>query len=281
MSPADVARHAEIALRETPDLACIIDLQGAKMRLGFFDAREVHAGQELGFSESAVCEGADLPLPHPELYTAVSPGEVLTIDDGKLEVAVERIEPKRLSVRVVRGGWIRPRKGINRQTHPIDPGSLCETDRAVIRACRHLDGIEYAISFISDGREAEWVRALTPSRVILKIERDESIRSLLTTSARSDEVWICRGDLGAQLGLNAMARAVHDIDPGDLDVPVLLAGQVLEHLTHEVEPTRSEVCHLYDVIARGFSGIVLSDETAIGINPENAVRWAARLLREL
>jgi pyruvate kinase len=159
------------------------------------------------------------------------------------------------------------------------PARLCDSDGAVLDACRHLDDIEYAISFVRDGREAEWVRAWGRRRIILKIERDEAVRSLLTTSTAGDEVWICRGDLGAQLGLEAMARAVHDVDPPRIAVPVLLAGQVLEHLTHHAEPTRSEVCHLYDVLLRGFDGLVLSDETAIGVNPENAVRWAARLLR--
>ena len=55
--------------------------------------------------------------------------------------------------------------------------------------------------------------------------------------------------------------------PRDLGVPVLMAGQVLEHLTRHPEPTRSEVCHLFDLVARGFAGIVLSDETAIGRRP--------------
>jgi pyruvate kinase len=134
---------------------------------------------------------------------------------------------------------------------------------------------------VRDGGEAAWLRARGRRRVILKIERDEAIRSLLSTSAAADEVWICRGDLGAQLGLQAMARAVHSVDPRQIAVPVLLAGQVLEHLTHHAEPTRSEVCHLHDALLRGFAGIVLSDETAIGVDPVNAVRWAARLLREL
>ena len=58
-----------------------------------------------------------------------------------------------------------------------------------------------------------------------------------------------------------------------------MAGQVLEHLTEHAEPTRSEVCHLYDLLARGYAGIVLSDETAIGAHPARAVAQAAALVR--
>jgi pyruvate kinase len=86
--------------------------------------------------------------------------------------------------------------------------------------------------------------------------------------------------LGVQLGLVELARQVARLDPHALEVPVLMAGQVLEHLTQHEQPTRSEICHLIDLVARGYAGIVLSDETAIGVGPANAVRWAARLMRE-
>jgi pyruvate kinase len=279
MAPDEVARRAEDVFRDAHGAACIVDLQGAKMRLGDFEPREVREGEVVTFESSAARGG--ILLPHAELFAAVAPGEVLTIDDGRLEVVVVDVSRERISVRASRAGWLRPRKGINRPRHPVEPSALCEADRAVLDACDRYDEIEYAISFVRDGREAAWLRARGRRRVILKIERDEAIRSLLPTSAASDEVWICRGDLGAQLGLQAMARAVHDVDPRHIGVPVLLAGQVLEHLTHHAEPTRSEVCHVHDVLLRGFAGIVLSDETAIGVDPVNAVRWAARLLREL
>jgi pyruvate kinase len=67
--------------------------------------------------------------------------------------------------------------------------------------------------------------------------------------------------------------------PAGLRCPVLMAGQVLEHLTRHREPTRSEVCHLHDLVARGYAGIVLSDETAIGVHPVHAVAQAAALVR--
>ena len=75
-----------------------------------------------------------------------------------------------------------------------------------------------------------------------------------------------------------MAQFVSTIAPRSLPVPVLMAGQVLEHLTRHEHPTRSEVCHLFDLAARGYAGIVLSDETAIGADPTHAVSVAASLL---
>jgi pyruvate kinase len=94
-----------------------------------------------------------------------------------------------------------------------------------------------------------------------------------------DAVWICRGDLGEQLGPADLGRFVGALDPARLACPVLMAGQVLEHLTAHPEATRSEVCHLHDLVARGYGGIVLSDETAIGRHPVHAVARAAALAR--
>jgi pyruvate kinase len=94
-----------------------------------------------------------------------------------------------------------------------------------------------------------------------------------------DALWVCRGDLGEQLGPAALARFVGSFSPADLPRPVLMAGQVLEHLTEHAEPTRSEVCHLFDLWQRGYAGVVLSDETAIGRRPAHAVARAASLVR--
>ena len=88
---------------------------------------------------------------------------------------------------------------------------------------------------------------------------------------------MCRGDLGAELGLAGMAKAAHAFQDRvrDLALPALLAGQVLEHMTLHPAPTRSEVCALYDALDAGYRGVVLSDETAIGQYPIESCRQAA------
>ena len=142
-----------------------------------------------------------------------------------------------------------------------------------------IPGLSLAISFVADGDELDWARRRAPGRrVIAKIERREASLRLESIAERADEIWICRGDLGAQLGLAAMASWVARCSPGTIPRPVLMAGQVLEHLTKHATPTRSEVCHLHDLVTRGYAGIVLSDETAIGSHPELAVRTAVDLI---
>ena len=86
------------------------------------------------------------------------------------------------------------------------------------------------------------------------------------------------GSRFANTPFRLLARFVAAVEPLHVPVPVLMAGQVLEHLTGHPEPTRSEVCHLFDLVARGYAGIVLSDETAVGRDPVHAVSTAAGLL---
>ena len=142
--------------------------------------------------------------------------------------------------------------------------------------------LRFAFSFMRDGREAEFVRHEARGVLVAgKVERAEAVAGYRALARRVDEVWICRGDLGAQVGAAAMAAFVARVRPVRGGTPVLMAGQVLHGLVTGAEPSRSEVCHLYDLVERGYAGIVLSDETAIGRDPVGAVRCAVDLAARL
>jgi pyruvate kinase len=172
-----------------------------------------------------------------------------------------------------------PRKGFNRAVHPVVTDDLSSRDVAIAKAAHGAGCHSFAVSFVADGRECDWVRRqVGPVEVVAKIERQDALARLCDIVRTSDALWICRGDLGAQLGRLALGRAIAGIDPRQFHLPLWMAGQVLEHLTAHRDPTRSEVCHLYDLIGRGYAGVVLSDETAIGCDPVNAVRCARELV---
>jgi pyruvate kinase len=269
-----VAVEAARALRATP---VVIDLQGAKLRLGPMAPLSVAAGDRVVFTP----DGLDrtVPVPHPELYGAVDAGDCVSLDDDRLRFRVENRGPDRIETRALRDGTILPRKGVNVLDHPVLLTDLSARDGQIVAALGDQPLVEWALSFVRDGAEAEWLRRRLPAaKVIAKIERAEAVAALSRLDVLFDALWLCRGDLGAQLGAFEMARVVAGVDPARLRSPLLMAGQVLEHLTRHREPTRSEVCHLYDLLRRGYSGIVLSDETAIGCDPENAVRQASAIL---
>lgn len=290
LSPAGTRELVRQVEQEADGAPCVVDLQGAKMRLGDFEPCAVEPGAEVRFvlgkkspeaKPAELRRLADIPVPHPELFLAIRAGEDLSVADGRVRLQVRTASPNAMTARAILAGRLEPRKGINRANHPVELGDLGAHDRAVIGACAASARVQFAISFVRAGLEASWIRSRDPSRrVILKIERQEALDAIDDVARRGDELWVCRGDLGAQLGLYRMARAVHELDPRRFSVPVLMAGQVLEHLKRHRRPTRSEVCHLFDLRERGFAGVVLSDETAVGDDPVRAAHWAARLLGE-
>jgi len=266
---------------DLPDAPVVIDLQGAKMRLGGLEARDVRVGEVARFALSP--SGSDeVLLPHAELFDQIEAGETLSIDDDRLRFVVASVGDGMLEARVLAGGTLQARKGVNVVEHPVRLADLAPADAEAVERLAGEAGITWALSFVADGSELDWVRRrVDAARVIAKVERAAALEAIDSIARAADAMWICRGDLGAQLGAARLAQWVGEYSPKHENTAVLMAGQVFEHLTRHAEPTRSEVCHLYDLIRRGYDGIVLSDETAIGVNPAAAVRCVAALVREI
>jgi len=266
---------------ESPRLPVVLDLQGSKWRLGQFLAHELAAGQTVRLVHAALAERPDeLPVPHADFFeaAAVSSDEI-ALNDAKIYLKRESVEPGAIEARVLRAGVISARKGITYTASAYRHESISEADQAVLAQTRSLTGVRYALSYVKDAEEMQQYRGQIgrEAYLIAKLERPQAVAEAEAVAAAADEVWLCRGDLGAEMGLAAMAVAAHRFAEGvrALRVPALLAGQVFEHLTEHPTPTRSEVCAVYDALARGYAGFVLSDETAIGRDPAEAVRAAA------
>jgi pyruvate kinase len=280
MAPREIGDAASALRAAAPGCPIVVDLQGAKMRLGNLPEMPVHAHDRVTF----VLDEADggLLLPHPQIFRSIRIGETLSIDDGKVRMRVISVTGDALVTECLSDGVIRPRKGVNVVEHPVQMSDLSPADAAHVVTMAGGDNVAFAFSFMKTGAEAGWIRARAPgSQVIGKVERIEACESLAHIGESVDVIWICRGDLGAQIGPAKLAKFVADLRPHEHPVPVLMAGQVLEHLVRHAEPTRSEVCHLFDLIARGYAGIVLSAETALGDDPVRATRTAAALMRDL
>ena len=279
MTADDVGRTLRL-IRAVSDLPVVVDLQGAKMRLGIFEPLPISQGQPLvfGMMRGSACHDC-LPLPHQELFEIIEPGMTLSCDDGRIHMRVERVEPRRLWVTCLSNAVLLPRKGVNVVESPVYPQRMAEADLDLVQVATEFSNVGFACSFMRDGQEADWVRKVAKGcQIAGKIELAEAIVAIGAIAAKVDSVWICRGDLGAQIGEMQMARWMSEFDPRSLPVPTLIAGQVLEHLTYHEFATRSEVCHVVDLLRRGYRGLVLSDETAIGTQPVGATRTAYRLV---
>lgn len=259
----------------------VLDLQGSKWRVGQCPAREVTPGQHVILICEAQTEHPDaVPVPHPDFFRAarISSGEIV-LDDARIRLALTGDRGDALSARVITGGTILPRKGITYTHSSHRQETLTEADRTILAITKTFPGIRYAVSYVRDATEMAQYRAQvgTGTHLIAKLERQPAVAEAAGIAASADALWLCRGDLGAELGVRGMAEAAHDFSVGvrSMPVPVLLAGQVFEHMTEHPHPTRSEVYAAYDALRQGYRGFVLSDETAIGRRPVESCRMAA------
>lgn len=259
----------------------VLDLQGSKWRLGSFPAFNLVPGRPVELVCGLSSDRRDvLPVPHADFFRAAPlSGRGLLLNDAKIRLEVEHSESDSMRACVLQGGEISPGKGITYLCSDYRRESLGEKDQRILDRTRDRGFVRYAISYVKDAAEMAKYRALIGPAVhlIAKLERELAVSEAAGIASSADELWICRGDLGAELDFRGMAEAVHRFSGlvGTLPARSLLAGQVLEHMAEHPSPTRSELCYLYDALLRGYRGVVLSDETAIGRYPVESCRTAA------
>ena len=260
----------------------VLDLQGSKWRLGRFNAFELLEGQIIDLVEAESGDQANtLPVPHFDFFkAATTSSDEILINDARILLKVELRGEKALRTVVVRGGYISSNKGITYVHNSYRKESLSVKDQTIFEETRHLNFVRYAISYIKDAAEMNRYRKLLgkSAYLIAKLERAAPVLEETAQVARhADEMWLCRGDLGAEMGIKGMAQAVQHFSKtvGHYQIPVFLAGQVLEHMVGQPSATRSEVCYLYEALTKGYKGVVLSDETAIGKYPVESCLSAA------
>jgi pyruvate kinase len=259
----------------------VLDLQGSKWRLGEFEGWELAEGERVNLvlGSHAVRPGA-IPVPHADFFAAAgeSDGEVV-LNDARVRLQIEQVERGQITARVLQAGPLAANKGITLSRSAYRSEQLNEKDQSIYHQTSELDWVRYAVSYVKDGQEMQHYRRLLGNRpdLIAKLERQPALMDVHGIEQQAGELWLCRGDLGAEIGLRAMAQAVYQFTQSLKSrlVPSMMAGQVLEHMVSSQLPTRSEVCYLHDTRAAGYAGVVLSDETAVGQFPIEACRMAA------
>lgn len=265
-------------------LPVALDLQGSKWRLGRLPARTLAAGQRVELVFASASQGAALPVPHADFFRAApaSSGEIV-LNDAKVRLRLETARAASVTAVVMQGGPVSSNKGITFTASDFRSESLGDKDQAVLEKIRGMRFVRCAISYVKDAAEMARYRALVSEAagaeidLIAKIERGTAVDDAAQIARHAGELWLCRGDLGAELGLREMAAAARRFSEQvrDLPVPAILAGQVLEHMVEQPAPTRSEICMIYESLQKAYRGFVLSDETAVGAYPVDSVRAAA------
>jgi pyruvate kinase len=279
-------RVREVSQAAGRHVAVLVDLQGPRIRVGELrEPRTLAEGSTVVFAPEAVATGDAIPTTYEALARDVTPGARILLDDGLLAVEVLATDGERVVGRIVHGGLLRGRKGINLPGVRVSAAAVTDKDREdVALAVAH--GADYVgISFVSEPEDVEEVRRLVPPHVhlVAKIERTAALAQAPAIIAAADAVMVARGDLGVELPYEEVPLAQKRLIriANGLGRPVITATQMLESMIENPRPTRAEASDVANAILDGTDAVMLSAETAAGQHPAAAVEAMARIIREI
>src|SRR5918992_2223289 len=278
-------RVRRLAAEEGFHLPVVLDLMGPRYRLGQIadEPRLLEPDQEVVLGPEA--PGVDLPV-DAEILEHLEPSERVLIDGGLIELRVESKAGDRVRARVVNGGPVKTRKGINLPDSAL-PFEISEKDLSDI-AFAVAECADYlAASYVGEGAHVECVRRAAAERggripVIAKIERATAIERLDEITEAADGLMVARGDLGVEVPLYTVpVLQKRIVAAGRLGgKPVIVATQMLESMIEQPRPTRAEATDVANAVFDGADALMLSGETAAGKYPVQVVETMARIIQE-
>lgn len=276
----------EISQRLGLPVAIMGDLQGPKIRIGSFVDNKI----TLAIGDTFVLD-ADLDLKagtkesvgltYKNLPNDVKAGDILLLDDGRIQLAVTSVVANKINTTVIVAGVLSNSKGINKKGGGLSAPALTAKDKADIITASEL-GVDYiAVSFPRSGHDLEEARRLlkeagSNARIVAKVERAEAVESeesMRDIVMASDVVMVARGDLGVEIGderLMSVQKKLINFARG-LDRVVITATQMMESMINQPMPTRAEVMDVSNAVLDGTDAVMLSAETAAGNYPVETV----------
>lgn len=266
-------------------IAVFADLQGPKIRTGVLKDNGVDLKFGARYRLMLLKETDEedvIPIPHPEVLDVLEPGDVLKLDDGKLQLTVKSREGEAVIAAADTPGRLTNRKGVNLPGRALPISALTEKDRADLAHALDM-GVDYiALSFVQRPEDVAEARKLIGDRagIIAKIEKPTAVDHLDEILALSDAIMVARGDLGVELppehvpGIQRrIVRACRAAGK-----PVIVATHMLESMVESIAPTRAEASDVSTAVFQGADAVMLSAETAVGRHPPTAVAIMDRII---
>ncbi len=285
---AEVIRRIRDAASETGRrVAIMADLPGPKMRLGRIDPEPIQLLPGAHFtltSEDIVGNAQRVSMSFAPLPRVVKPGNRIFLNDGLVQLMVERVTGNDVECTVVVGGELRSRKGLNLPGIDLGISAFTEHDRECLEFAVKEDVDAVSQSFVERAADIEAVRGAAAKIgaqpfVIAKIERADALAHFDEILAASDGIMVARGDLGVEVPIEEIAYTQKQlIAKANLaGKPVITATQMLESMVSSRLPTRAEATDVANAILDGTDCVMLSGESAVGNFPEEAVTMLAKI----
>jgi pyruvate kinase len=287
-----VRQVREISSRHGLNVAVLADLQGPKIRVGKFIEGAIELREGAPFTLDASQDkttGTSLSvgIDYEQLPRDCSTGDILLLDDGRIELAVTSIEGPRIHTVVRLGGALSNNKGINRKGGGLSAPCLTDKDKLDIRTVAAIEADYVAVSFPKTPEDILEARRLLQEAhckadIIAKLERAETVMDNAALDAMirvSDGVMVARGDLGVEIGDAALIGVQKAIikRARQLNKLAIVATQMMESMIHSPVPTRAEVFDVANAVLDGTDAVMLSAETASGDNPVEVIKAMSRV----
>ena len=269
------------------------DLQGPKIRLGRFEEGPITLAKGDHFSltsKEVRCNQTVATVTYDKLADEVTAGSRILLDDGRVEMRVDRVDiaDQTLHCVVTVGGVLSNNKGVNFPDVQLSVRALTQKDRQDL-AFGLQQGVDWvALSFVRNPSDMQEIRELirkhgftTP--VVAKIEKFEAIDQIDAILPLCDGVMVARGDLGVEMPAEEVPLLQKDLihKANSLGIPIITATQMLDSMASSPRPTRAEVSDVANAILDGTDAVMLSNETAVGDYPVEAVETMATIARRI
>jgi pyruvate kinase len=261
------------------------DLQGPKIRVGALKTGPVmlKAGATLCFNlGNEPGDATNVSLPHPEVFHNIMPGHRIMIDDGKLQLEAVHCETDRIEARILVGGQLSDRKGVNLPQTELPISPLTDKDRADLAFGLDL-GVDWvALSFVQRPADVIEAQGLIDGRagIMAKIEKPAALGRIDDIIALVDAVMVARGDLGVEIPPEDVPGKQKELVRACrmAGKPVVIATQMLESMIKSPSPTRAEASDVATAIYDSADAVMLSAESASGDWPVEAVAMMDRII---
>jgi pyruvate kinase len=288
-----IATIRQVAHELGVHIGILQDLQGPKIRLGRFEEGPITLGKGDHFaltSKQVRCNQTVATVTYDKLAEEVTAGSRILLDDGRVEMKVDRVDEvdQTLHCIVTVGGVLSNNKGVNFPDVQLSVRALTTKDRQDL-AFGLQQGVDWvALSFVRNPSDMQEIRELirkhgfsTP--VVAKIEKFEAIDQIDAILPLCDGVMVARGDLGVEMPAEEVPLLQKDLihKANSLGIPIITATQMLDSMASSPRPTRAEVSDVANAILDGTDAVMLSNETAVGDFPVEAVETMATIARRI
>lgn len=281
----------EVAKKHKYSIPVLMDLQGPKIRVGSMKdgAQQLSEGDIVEITSEDV-EGSSslIPIDYPNLVQDASEGNQILIDDGLLELKVLKKGTTSLKAKVVVGGTLKSRKGVNLPDVKISMSSLTQKDIEDLEFGLSV-GVDFvAMSFVRSAKDVQDVisrvrAAGSNASIIAKIEKPEAVEVIDEIIEETDGIMVARGDLGIEIPSEKVPMVQKKIIDRcrAAGKPVITATQMLDSMINNPRATRAESSDVANAVMDGTDAVMLSGETAAGKYPVEAVRAMDKIIRSV